>query len=66
MRVILEAALDLEVRADLEIEHVAEIATLAAAIEAKDRDTRGHTARVAELTVTSLAGPVYRLEAASR
>jgi putative nucleotidyltransferase with HDIG domain len=51
LRVILEAALDLEVRADLEIEHVAEIATLAAAIEAKDRDTRGHTARVAELTV---------------
>ena len=51
LRVILEAALDLEVRAELEIEHVAEIASLAAAIEAKDRDTRGHTARVAELTV---------------
>jgi putative nucleotidyltransferase with HDIG domain len=51
LRVILEAALDLEVRAELEIEHVADIAKLAAAIEAKDRDTRGHTARVAELTV---------------
>jgi putative nucleotidyltransferase with HDIG domain len=51
LRVILEAALDLQVRAELEIEHVAEIAALAAAIEAKDRDTRGHTARVAELTV---------------
>jgi hypothetical protein len=51
MRVILEAALDLEVRAELEIERVAEIASLAAAIEAKDRDTRGHTARVAALTV---------------
>jgi len=51
MRAILEAALDLEVRADIELEHVREIAALAAAIEAKDRNTRGHTARVADLTV---------------
>jgi hypothetical protein len=51
LRVILEAALGLQVRAEIEIEQVAEIASLAAAIEAKDRDTRGHTARVAELTV---------------
>lgn len=51
MRAILEAALDLQVRADMELDRVAEIAALAAAIEAKDRDTRGHTARVAELTV---------------
>lgn len=50
-RTILEAALDLEVRAEVEIAHVAEIAALAAAIEAKDRNTRGHTARVADLTV---------------
>jgi putative nucleotidyltransferase with HDIG domain len=51
LRFILEAALDLQVRAELEIDRVEEIAALAAAIEAKDRDTRGHTARVAELTV---------------
>jgi len=51
LRFILEAALDLQVRAELEIDRVEEIAVLAAAIEAKDRDTRGHTARVAELTV---------------
>jgi putative nucleotidyltransferase with HDIG domain len=51
LRFILEAALDLQVRAELEIDRVEEIAILAAAIEAKDRDTRGHTARVAELTV---------------
>ena len=50
-RTILEAALDLQVRAEIELEHVAEITALAAAIEAKDRDTRGHTVRVAELTV---------------
>ena len=51
LRFILEAALDLQVHAELEIDRVEEIAVLAAAIEAKDRDTRGHTARVAELTV---------------
>jgi putative nucleotidyltransferase with HDIG domain len=51
LRFILEAAFDLQVRAELEIDRVEEIAVLAAAIEAKDRDTRGHTARVAELTV---------------
>ena len=51
LRFILEAALDLQVRAELEIDRVEEIAVLAAAVEAKDRDTRGHTARVAELTV---------------
>lgn len=50
-RTILEAALDLQVRAQLELEHVSEISALAAAIEAKDHDTRGHTVRVAELTV---------------
>jgi putative nucleotidyltransferase with HDIG domain len=50
-RTILEAALDLQVKAEIELENVAEIAALAAAIEAKDDDTRGHTVRVAELTV---------------
>jgi putative nucleotidyltransferase with HDIG domain len=50
-RTILEAALDLQVKAQIELEQVAEISALAAAIEAKDRDTRGHTIRVAELTV---------------
>ena len=50
-RTILEAALDLQVKAEIELEQVAEIAALAAAIEAKDHDTRGHTVRVAELTV---------------
>jgi putative nucleotidyltransferase with HDIG domain len=51
-RTILEAALDLQVRAEIELEQVAEISALAAAIEAKDRDTKGHTIRVAELTVS--------------
>jgi putative nucleotidyltransferase with HDIG domain len=51
MRNILEAALELQVRADVELHEVAEIAALAAAIEEKDRDTRGHTARVADLAV---------------
>jgi putative nucleotidyltransferase with HDIG domain len=64
-RAILEAALDLQVRAEIELEQVAEIASLAAAIEAKDHDTRGHTARVAELTVAiarelGMPAPVLR------
>jgi len=69
LRAILEAALDLEVWADVELDHVAEIAALAAAIEAKDRDTRGHTARVAELTVLIALGlnmPAPTLRALAR
>jgi putative nucleotidyltransferase with HDIG domain len=68
-RTILEAALDLQVRAEFEMENVAEISALAAAIEAKDRDTRGHTIRVAELTVAiarELGMPAPRLRYLAR
>ena len=68
-RTILEAALDLQVRAEFEMEHVAEITALAAAIEAKDRDTKGHTVRVAELTVAiarELGMPAPRLRYLAR
>jgi putative nucleotidyltransferase with HDIG domain len=68
-RTILEAALDLQVRADVEIEQVAEVAALAAAIEAKDRNTRGHTSRVADLTVAiarEMGMPNRRLQMLAR
>ncbi|MHB8576811.1 MAG: HD domain-containing phosphohydrolase [Dehalococcoidia bacterium] len=51
LRRILEGALELRVEVGLEIDNVEAIAALAAATEAKDPDTRGHTARVAEISV---------------
>src|SRR2546430_5970732 len=51
LRSVLEATLELEVKVGLELEHAESIAALAAAVEAKDENTRGHNTRVAELAV---------------
>jgi HD-GYP domain-containing protein (c-di-GMP phosphodiesterase class II) len=47
----MEATLELEVKVGAELEHAESIAALAAAVEAKDENTRGHNTRVAELAV---------------
>jgi HD-GYP domain-containing protein (c-di-GMP phosphodiesterase class II) len=51
LRSLVEATLDLEVKVGAELEHVETIAALAAAVEARDENTRGHNFRVAELAV---------------
>ncbi|HEX3629640.1 MAG TPA: HD-GYP domain-containing protein [Candidatus Dormibacteraeota bacterium] len=51
LRSLVEATLDLEVKVGAELEHVDTIAALAAAVEARDENTRGHNQRVAELAV---------------
>ncbi|MBI2910825.1 MAG: HD-GYP domain-containing protein [Chloroflexi bacterium] len=51
LRLILEGALELQVDVGVEIENVDTIAALAAATEAKDPQTKGHTVRVAEVAV---------------
>jgi len=51
VRRVLEGAMELQVEVGIELEHVEEIALLAAATEAKDPDTKGHTVRVAEVAV---------------
>ena len=51
LRSVLEATLELEVKVGVELEHAESIAALAAAVEAKDENTRGHNTRVAELAV---------------
>src|SRR5256884_9355178 len=51
LRSVLEATLELEVKVGLELEHAESIAALAAAVEAKDENTKGHNTRVAELAV---------------
>jgi putative nucleotidyltransferase with HDIG domain len=66
LREVLEGVLSLQVVAGLELERVEVLATLAAAIEAKDRDTHGHTVRVAETAVAigrelGLPNPELRL-----
>jgi HD-GYP domain-containing protein (c-di-GMP phosphodiesterase class II) len=50
-RSVMEATLELEVKVGIELEHAESIAALAAAVEAKDENTRGHNTRVAELAV---------------
>jgi hypothetical protein len=47
----MEATLELEVKVGVELEHAESIAALAAAVEAKDENTKGHNTRVAELAV---------------
>jgi HD-GYP domain-containing protein (c-di-GMP phosphodiesterase class II) len=51
LRSLIEATLELEVKVGTELEHVDTIAALAAAVEARDENTRGHNMRVAELAV---------------
>lgn len=51
LRSLVEATLELEVKVGAELEHVDTIAALAAAIEARDENTKGHNLRVAELAV---------------
>ncbi|HZU75430.1 MAG TPA: HD-GYP domain-containing protein [Dehalococcoidia bacterium] len=51
VRRVLEGALELRVEVGVELEQVEAIAMLAAATEAKDPDTKGHTVRVAEVAV---------------
>ena len=51
LRSLIEATLELEVKVGTELEHVDTIAALAAAVEARDENTRGHNLRVAELAV---------------
>jgi hypothetical protein len=51
LRAVMEATLELEVKVGAELEHAESIAALAAAVEAKDENTRGHNTRVAELAV---------------
>jgi HD-GYP domain-containing protein (c-di-GMP phosphodiesterase class II) len=51
LRSLVEATLDLEVKVGTELEHVDTIAALAAAVEARDENTKGHNLRVAELAV---------------
>jgi hypothetical protein len=51
LRALMEATLELEVKVGQELEHVDTIAALAAAVEARDENTKGHNLRVAELAV---------------
>jgi HD-GYP domain-containing protein (c-di-GMP phosphodiesterase class II) len=51
LRSVMEATLELEVKVGVELQHAESIAALAAAVEAKDENTKGHNTRVAELAV---------------
>ena len=51
LRDVMEATLELEVTVGVELKHAESIVALAAAVEAKDENTRGHNTRVAELAV---------------
>jgi hypothetical protein len=51
LRSVMEATLELEVKVGAELEHADTIVALAAAVEARDENTRGHNHRVAELAV---------------
>jgi len=52
LRSIIESTLELQVKVGVELEHTEVIAALAAAVEAKDENTKGHNMRVAELAVS--------------
>ena len=51
LRSLVEGTLDLEVKVGAELEQVDTIAALAAAVEARDENTKGHNLRVAELAL---------------
>ena len=51
LRSVMEATLDLEVTVGVELEHSDTIVALAAAVEARDENTKGHNHRVAEFAV---------------
>jgi HD-GYP domain-containing protein (c-di-GMP phosphodiesterase class II) len=51
LRSVMEATLDLEVKVGLELENADTIVALAAAVEARDENTKGHNHRVAELAL---------------
>ena len=51
LRSVMEATLELEVKVGLELEHADTIVALAAAVEARDENTKGHNHRVAELAI---------------
>ena len=51
LRSVMEATLELEVKVGMELEHADTIVALAAAVEARDENTKGHNHRVAELAV---------------
>jgi len=51
LRDLMEATLELEVQVGAELRHADTIVALAAAVEARDENTRGHNHRVAELAV---------------
>jgi HD-GYP domain-containing protein (c-di-GMP phosphodiesterase class II) len=51
LRSVMEATLELEVKVGAELQHADTIAALAAAVEARDENTKGHNTRVAEIAV---------------
>lgn len=66
LRTVLETALELEVKVGVELETAETISALAAAVEAKDENTKGHNFRVAEWAVRigremGLARPTLRV-----
>jgi putative nucleotidyltransferase with HDIG domain len=52
LRSIMESTLELQVRVGAELEQAETIAALAAAVEARDENTKGHNMRVAEIAVS--------------
>jgi HD-GYP domain-containing protein (c-di-GMP phosphodiesterase class II) len=66
LRTALETALELEIKVGVELETAETISALAAAVEAKDENTKGHNLRVAEWAVRigremSLPRPTLRI-----
>ena len=69
LRSIMEATLELQVKVGLELEQAETIAALAAAVEARDENTRGHNMRVAAIAVSigrELGLPNHQLRVLAR